>query len=121
MNNLKSMIVVLSAIIISMSATSCEAQIPNAKTVEVTVYGNCGMCKKTIEKAGNKRNKAQVDWDSETKVAVVTFNKKKTNLDKVLKRIANAGYDNEKYYAPDDVYEELHGCCQYDRKPKTKN
>lgn len=120
MKNIKSILLLIPMMIFTLGITSCDAQIPNAKTVEVNVYGNCGMCKKTIEKAGNKNNKANVDWDSETKIAVVTFNEKKTTLDKVLKRIANAGYDNEKYYAPDDVYEELHGCCQYDRKPKTK-
>lgn len=104
--------------IFAMGITSCEAQIPNAKTVKVEINGNCGMCKKTIEKAGNKKKQSEVDWDSETKTALVTFNEKKTTLDEVLERIANAGYDNEKYQAPDDVYNKLHGCCQYDRKLK---
>lgn len=120
MNKIKSIITIMMLMFFTMGITSCEAQVPNAKTVEVNIYGNCGMCKKTIENAGNKKNKAQVDWDAETKMATLTFNEKKTTLKKVLKRIANAGYDNELYYAPDAVYEELHGCCQYDRKPKTK-
>ena len=120
MNKIQSTMLLLIAMIFTMGIYSCEAQIPNAKTVEVQVYGNCGMCKKTIEKAGNKRNKAHVEWDSETKKAVITYNEKKTTADKVLKRIANAGYDNETYYAPNAVYDELHGCCQYDRKPRTK-
>ena len=98
--------------------TSCEAQIPNAQKVAVEIYGNCGMCKKTIEKAGYQKNKSMVVWDKETKKATVTFNPQKTTVAKVLKRIANAGYDNEQYYAPDNAYEELHGCCQYERKPK---
>lgn len=121
MNKIKTILIIIPFMIFAMGMTSCEAQVPNAKTVEVNVYGNCGMCKKTIEKAGNRKNKSLVEWDSETKIAVVTYNEKKTTLKKVLKRIANAGYDNESYYAPDGVYEKLHGCCQYDRKPKTKN
>lgn len=121
MKKIKSIILLTPVLLFILGAASCDAQIPNAKTVSVNVYGNCGMCKKTIEQAGNKRNKALVDWDAETKKAKITFNEKKTNIDKVLKRIAEAGYDNEKYYAPDDVYDELHGCCQYDRKPKTES
>jgi len=116
----QSLILFVSTLIFTMGISSCDAQIPNAKTVEVKVWGNCGMCKKTIENAGNKRNKAQVDWDKKSKIAVITYNEKKTTADKVLKQIADAGYDNENYYAPDAVYEELHGCCQYDRKPKTE-
>ena len=39
--------------IASASLTSCEAQVKNAKTETVKIYGNCGMCEKTIETAGN--------------------------------------------------------------------
>ena len=38
--------------IASTSLTSCEAQVKNAKTETVKIYGNCGMCEKTIETAG---------------------------------------------------------------------
>ncbi len=120
MNKMKLIILYIITVVLTLSISSCEAQIPNAKTVEVNVYGNCGMCRKTIERAGNKKNKARVEWNSETKKATITYNAKRTSVDKILKRIANAGYDNETYHAPDDVYNELHGCCQYKRKPKKK-
>ncbi len=97
---------------------SCEAQVKNAKTETVKVYGNCGMCKKTIEKAAYKKGKANVDWDVDTKMATITYNEKKTDVKEILQRIANVGYDNEMYRADDAVYDELHGCCQYDRKPQ---
>lgn len=99
-------------------ATSIQAQINNAKTETVTIYGNCGMCEAKIEKAGNIKKVAQVDWDQETQMATLTYDATKTNPDEILKRIALVGYDSDKFLAPDDVYSKLHGCCQYDRVAK---
>ena len=98
---------------------SCEGQqIPNAATDTVHIYGNCGMCEKTIEKGAFIKGEASVEWDKGTEMAVITYDSTKTTVDIVLKRIADVGYDNELYRAPDDVYNNLHGCCQYDRKPE---
>lgn len=99
---------------------SCDEKITNIKTETKKIYGNCGMCKRTINKAGNLDGIAKVDWDKETKMATITYDSTKTNLDEILKRIANAGYDNETFIAPDEVYNNLHGCCQYER-PKQNN
>lgn len=98
-----------------LSATTGKAQIRNAKTETVKIEGNCGMCETTIEKAGNVKKVASVEWNQDTKTATLTYDANKTSADEILKRIALAGYDNEKYLAPDDVYAKLHGCCQYDR------
>ena len=105
--------------IASTSLTSCEAQVKNAKTETVKIYGNCGMCETTIETAGNVKKVAKVDWDKDTKIAIITYDSTKTNQDEILKRIALAGYDSDKFLAPDDVYSKLHGCCQYERVTKT--
>ena len=96
--------------------TSSIAQIKDAKTETVMISGNCGMCKTTIEKAGNKNKVAKVDWNKDSKVATLTFNSKTTSEDEILKRIALVGYDNEKYLAPDDAYAKLPECCKYERK-----
>jgi len=101
------------------SLTSCGAQVKNAKTETVKIYGNCGMCETTIETAGNVKKVADVDWDKDTKMAIITYDSTKTNQDEILKRIALAGYDSDKFLAPDDVYSKLHGCCQYERINKT--
>ena len=95
-----------------------NAQIKNAKTETVKIYGNCGMCETKIENAGNIKKVAKVDWDQDTKMATLTYDTTKTNADEILKRIALAGYDSDKFLAPDDVYDNLHGCCQYDRVAK---
>ena len=49
---------------------------------------------KTIEKAGNLKNVATLDWNKDTKMATLTYDAKKTNQDEILKRIALAGYDS---------------------------
>ena len=109
---------ILVALTLVLSFTASHAQIKNATTANVKIYGNCGMCEKTIEHAGNLKKVASVDWDKNTKMATLTFDSKKTNQDEILKRIALAGYDSDSFLAPDDVYENLHGCCQYDREAK---
>ena len=95
-----------------------NAQIKNAKTETVKIYGNCGMCETKIEKAGTIKKVATVDWNQETQMATLTYDATKTNQDEILKRIALAGYDSDKFLAPDDVYNNLHGCCQYERVAK---
>jgi len=99
-------------------STTSYAQIKNAKTESVKIYGNCGMCETKIEKAGNIKKIANVDWNQETQMATLTYDATKTNQDEILKRIALVGYDSDKFLAPDDVYNNLHGCCQYDRVAK---
>jgi len=105
------------AILILLSGV-LNAQIKNAKTETVKIFGNCGMCKTKIEKAGNLKNIAQVDWNEDTKMATLTYDKSKTNQDEILKRIALVGYDSEKFLASSDVYSKLPGCCQYERQAK---
>jgi len=107
------------AITALLSFTACNAQIKNAKTESVKIYGNCGVCETTIEKAGNKKKIAKVDWNKDTKMATITYDAKKTNQDEILKRIALSGYDSEKFLAPNDVYAKLPGCCQYKREAQT--
>lgn len=105
--------------IMALSMTSAFGQkIKNATTETVKIYGNCGMCEKTIENAGTSKKIASVDWDKNTKMATLTFDAKKTSKDEILKKIALAGYDSDSFLAPDDVYNNLHGCCQYDREAK---
>lgn len=105
-----------------LSSINSFAQIRNAKTETVKIYGNCDMCKTTIEKAGNVKKVAAVVWNKDTKMATLTYDSQKTSQDEILKRIALAGYDNEKFLAPGDVYAKLPGCCQYTRvlKPAAK-
>lgn len=103
---------------ILLSFISCDAQIKNSKTDTVKIYGNCGMCEKTIETAGTVKNVAIVDWNKDTKMATITYDSTKTTQDEIMKRIALSGYDSDTFLAPDTVYAKLPGCCQYDRTAK---
>ena len=115
---MKSISKILVAITILLSFTSCDAQIKNATTETVKIYGNCAMCEERIEKAGNLKNIAKVDWNVDTKMATLTYDAKQTNKDAILKRIALSGHDSDKFLAPDNTYSKLPGCCQYDREAK---
>jgi copper chaperone CopZ len=115
MNSLKKIMMVA---LIVLAITQSNAQIKNAKTETVKIYGNCGMCKSKIDKAGSLKNIAQVDWNKETKMATVSYDANKTNPEEILKRIALAGYDSDTFLAPDEAYSSLDDCCQYDRVAK---
>lgn len=110
-------IIQISLLLISLSLSACNP-IPNSKTETFKVWGNCGMCQKTIETAASKKGEAKASWDKDTKIATLTFDSTKTNADAILKRIAYSGYDNVKFLAPDDAYSKLAECCQYDRPKK---
>lgn len=113
----------LVAITLLLSVTTTNAQIKNSTSESFKISGNCGMCEEKIENAGNIKKISKVDWNQDTGIAMLTYDSKKTNPDEILKRIALVGYDNEKFLAPDDVYKNLSGCCQYERVSKvaTKN
>ncbi|GAA0886926.1 hypothetical protein GCM10009120_55250 [Sphingobacterium siyangense subsp. cladoniae] len=106
-----------------LSTQHTHAQIKNAKTATVKVFGNTPAVKTIIEKEGKDGQFAKVDWNQTTKLAVVIYDSSKTSTDEVLKRIALAGFDNEKFLAPDDAYIQLAKAEQYERilKPALKN
>lgn len=108
--------------IIMLSLTAVNAQIKNAKTASVKIYGNCDACKNYIEKAGNIKKIARVEWNQAVNMAMLTYNSKKTNQEEILKRIAIAGFDSDQFLAPEEAYAKLPACCQYERiyKPMAK-
>lgn len=120
---MKSLSKILMVILALLSPVIGFAQIKNVQTANIKIYGNCEMCKKTIEAAGNVKGTAKVEWNKDTKMATLAYDSKKTNTDEILKRIALAGYDSAQFLAPDDVYAKLPECCQYVRvlKPATKS
>lgn len=105
----------LFAICFAFFTTTASAQ-SGKKSESIKVWGNCGMCKKTIETAAKSAGATKAEWNDETQVLAVSYKAKKTSSDKIQQAIAAVGYDTEKFRADDAVYDNLHGCCKYDRK-----
>ncbi|PTT35971.1 TonB-dependent receptor [Chryseobacterium sp. HMWF028] len=89
--------------------------ISTKKENEFYVRGNCASCKARIEKASKEAGANTAEWNAEKQTVTLNFDPSKTSSDKILKAIADAGHDNEKYKATDAVYNGLPGCCLYDR------
>ena len=86
------------------------------------VRGNCGMCKKTIEKAANKIDGvANATWDVDKKKIDVSFDAAKTNEMEIHNAIAAKGYDTNKVASDLNAYNNLPMCCQYDHEMELKN
>src|SRR6185503_15848513 len=64
-----------------------------AKTDTFQVSGNCGMCEAKIEKAAKAAGATYADWNKDTKVITVKYSSTSSNLAKIQKSIADAGYD----------------------------
>ena len=105
------------AFICTVISTTLLAQ--KTKTETFKVSGECGMCEKKIEKAAKTAGASYAEWNKETKIITVKYNSTTSNLAKIQKSIADAGYDNAGAKATDDAYHKLDECCQYDRTSNT--
>ena len=85
------------------------------KTETFQVSGNCGMCETKIEKAAKAAGATYADWNKDTKVIIVKYSSTSSNLAKIQKSIADAGYDNVGVKTTTEAYDKLHACCKYDR------
>lgn len=95
---------------------SISSHAQNKSTETFKVYGNCGMCKKTIEAAAlDAKGVKSATWDMKEDMITVVFDQTKTDLDKIKTVIAESGYDTDTHRAPDKAYNKLHGCCKYER------
>lgn len=81
------------------------------------VWGNCDMCKETIEKSLKVSGVSSSNWNPDTKEIVVKFDSTSISSDEIQKKIAASGYDTEKFKADETAYYHLPECCQYKRKP----
>jgi len=85
------------------------------KTETFQVSGNCGMCEAKIEKAAKAAGATYADWNKDTKIITVKYSSTSSNLAKIQKSIADAGYDNVGVKTTTEAYDKLHACCKYDR------
>lgn len=100
------------------STSMCAAQ-GTVKKETLKVWGNCGMCKKVIEKSARTAGATTASWDQDTKELKVSYAANKTNSNKIQQAIAKSGYDTQDFTADNAAYDNLHGCCKYERKAAT--
>ena len=101
----------------AMSLFSIATLLGQEKTEEFTVKGGCGMCKSHIENAAmSVEGVTKAEWNLQEEVLKITYDSSLSDIDKVHKAVAQAGYDTDKYKADDKVYDTLPGCCKYERK-----
>lgn len=87
-----------------------------SQTETIAVNGNCGMCKKHIEKSALDAGATAATWDKKTKFLSVSYDPAVSNSKKIQTSIAQSGYDTQDVKASDSTYYKLEECCQYDRK-----
>ncbi|MBO9634653.1 MAG: hypothetical protein J7578_16180 [Chitinophagaceae bacterium] len=114
---MKAQSIILSVFIL-FAAFTVNAQ-SGLKKDTIKVWGNCGMCKKTIEQSAITAGAKTADWNTDTKVLTVAYNAKATNGKKIQQAVAASGYDTQDFTASNEAYNKLHMCCQYDRKTTT--
>lgn len=89
-------------------------------TINFEVAGNCALCKQRIEQAAKITGVSKATWDMQNGLATVTFDPTAASAQDIKQSIANAGHDTDEIRAKQDVYEELHQCCLYERLGEEK-
>jgi copper chaperone CopZ len=83
-------------------------------TAVINVDGNCGMCKKRIEKAANSvQGVEKAQWDKKTHKLTVVFDDATTTKDLIVEAVLKVGYDADGKTANNDAYNALTECCHY--------
>jgi cation transport ATPase len=109
-------IMIMCLLIIGLTAQAQVAKSKNAK-YSIEVNGNCEQCKKRIEKAAYTVSGVKSAlWSTETHQLSLVINEEKTSISEVKKAIAKVGHDAEDEKAPDEIYDNLHHCCKYNRE-----
>lgn len=93
------------------------------KLEKIKVKGQCEMCENRIETAVKSLDGvASAQWDKSNNSLALSYDDKKTTMQKIQTSIAMAGHDTEMFSASESGYNKLPGCCQYKRDEyRTKN
>lgn len=100
-------------------AVSFTASAQKAKEeVKIKTSAICKMCKATIERQlAFTKGVESANLDVASKVVTVTYNPKKTSLEKIKKSITESGYDADELPAEAKAYDKLEDCCKKDQAP----
>jgi len=108
---------ILTLVCLTLVCLTAFAQKPKWEKANFQVSGNCEMCKTKIETAAKGVEGVKTaKWNVVNGKMKIKFNPAITNNDKIQQVIASIGYDTEKHKSTDEVYNNLHHCCKYERK-----
>ena len=112
----KYLVLMMAVLGVAFTSTAQEKKSKNAK-VDVEVKGNCDMCKKRIEKAAfGVKGVKSAEWHADDQTLHLIIDENKTSSKKVQESVAKAGHDTKEVKATTDNYDNLHGCCKYERE-----
>ena len=119
-NKMKNLFLGMMLVLVALSTQAQEKKNKNAKYT-ITVNGNCEQCQRRIQKAAfSVAGVKAANWSIETHNMVVLLNEEKTSIAEVKKAIAKAGHDAGEIKATKEIYDNLPGCCQYEREESVK-
>ncbi|MEQ8240393.1 MAG: heavy-metal-associated domain-containing protein [Cyclobacteriaceae bacterium] len=108
-------IITLSLIASCLVASAQDQPVKTAKGYEVKIKTSavCEMCKYAIEKdLAFEKGVKESDLDVDSKVLTVLYNGKKTDADKIRKRVTEVGYHADNFARNEESYNKLPPCCQ---------
>ena len=109
-------IIAVISVVFTYAQTQDHSQTTSTKTETFKVLGSCDMCKARIEKAAKINGVNKAEWNNDTKILTLVYSPSVVKSDDILRKVAEAGHDNEKFKASDEAYKNLPGCCKYERK-----
>ena len=113
---MKNLILAVVVFFVGFSMQAQEKLNKNAKYL-IEVNGNCEQCQSRIQKAAYSVSGVKsATWSVETHELNLIINEEKATLLTVKKAIAKAGYDTDEVKSTSESYDNLPGCCQYERK-----
>jgi outer membrane cobalamin receptor len=85
-------------------------------SVEIKVYGKCGMCQDRIESTAlGTIGVTSAAWAENTQLLKLEVDSFMFEEDELHQKMIGIGHDTDKFRATDDDYDALHTCCKYDR------
>lgn len=100
------------------SAVGASDKINQNNVVKTTIMvnGKCSMCTARIRKAAfSVEGVAAAEWNEDTKILALKYDKSLTSPEDVEKAMARVGHDTRNHKASDETYKNLPSCCHYKR------
>ena len=111
---MKTLKIIILVLISSISIVGV-GQEKSKKAIEISfnVNGLCDMCKDRIEDALDVKGIKFSEWNEETHNCTVVYKPSLITSIEIHQLIADVGHDTDSIKATDEVYGNLHHCCQY--------